>query len=173
MTNPLIHAAQSDTELAAVRELCWRYRAHLLTHDGAMRVLTDTFYPEHDYASLLTRIDEEHAPPDGALLLASSGTQFLGCGMYRRFDATSCEIKRVYVDDAARGMGLGRALMQALLDQARVAGYTTARLDTMKSLLGARALYNTLGFRETGPYYDVPDVARGHLCYFEYDLTLD
>ncbi|SNR41268.1 GNAT family N-acetyltransferase [Puniceibacterium sediminis] len=171
MSNIKIHTATSASDLAAVRDLCWRYRAHLLAHEGAIASLTETFYPEPEYAALLARLELAHAEPDGALLIAKSGDQALACGMYYRFDASSCEIKRVYVDEAARGMGLGRAMVQELLERSRTAGYATARLDTMKSLLGARALYAAMGFRETGEYYDVPDIARGHLCYFEYDLT--
>ncbi len=159
--------------MAAVRDLCWRYRQHLLTHAGARPVLTQTLYPKPEYAALLERLSELHAAPDGTLLLATLHGNAIACGMYRRFDAESCEIKRVYVDSACRGMGVARSLMLELLRRARTAGYSSALLDTMKTLDAARALYARLGFRERGPYADVPDIARDRLCFFEYDLTAD
>ena len=72
-----------------------------------------------------------------------------------------CELKRLYVRPARRGLGAGRALAAQAIDEARAMGYRLMRLDTGTFLEASRRLYASLGFVETGPYYEVPpDVLR-------------
>ena len=63
----------------------------------------------------------------------------------------------MYVKPEFRGKGLGRAIAVRLLDEARKCGYEIARLDTAVFLKEAQALYHSLGFHVTGPYYPVPE----------------
>lgn len=96
--------------------------------------------------------------PHGALFIAtqSSDGATIGCVGLRRLEPTICEMKRLYVRDAARGHGLGRQLVDALLAEARKLGYQRMRLDTLQSMTAARALYASLGFREIAPYNEHP-----------------
>lgn len=111
---------------------------------------------EHEMASL----PGEYAPPRGALLLAMVDGQPAGCVALRPLDSAdepnAAEMKRLYVRDRYRGMGLGRELAEAALDAAREAGYSCVLLDTLDDMEAARALYVELGFREVPPYYHNP-----------------
>lgn len=171
MAPNMIRSAESMADFDAARALCWQYRTHLLSHEGTQPELVELVYPEPVYADLLDRFETMHAAPDGALFVAQIDGQILACGMYHRFDKTACEIKRVYVSEAARGLGLGRSITQALLNHAKIAGYKTVLLDTMKTLTNALSLYEAIGFTERGPYAPMPDIVQTHLRFFEYNLT--
>jgi len=83
-----------------------------------------------------------------------------GCVGLRPLDSSdypnAAEMKRLYVRDAYRGLGLGRQLAEAALDAARGAGYATVLLDTLDDMESARALYVDLGFEPIEPYYHNP-----------------
>lgn len=111
---------------------------------------------EHELASL----PGDYAPPHGALLLAQVEGRYAGCCALRPLEATdypnAAEMKRLYVRKDFRGMGLGRELVEAVLDAAREAGYSCVLLDTLDDMEAARSLYEELGFREIPPYYHNP-----------------
>jgi GNAT superfamily N-acetyltransferase len=165
-----IAPAETEAELDTVRRLCWAYRDYLLGYGPDERAITETFYPTDTYAALMDRLAEEHARPKGIILLARQNDLPVACGMTHPLGEDAAEIKRVFVTDAARGTGAGRAICNALIDRARADGFRRVLLDTSKNFAPARALYRSLGFVERGPYQDIPEFARDKICYYE--LTL-
>ena len=79
-------------------------------------------------------------------------------------------MKRMYVDDAGRGHGIGRALAEAILGEARARGYREMYLDTSVKQHEAIGLYRSLGFTDIEPYYDVPPEMREWLVSFRLAL---
>jgi GNAT superfamily N-acetyltransferase len=97
-----------------------------------------------------------YAPPGGALVLALVEGQAAGCAALRRFDAQRCEAKRLYVRPRFRGLGMGRALLDWVIAEARTIGYREMVGDTIPQMAVALAMYDRAGFERTGPYAEVP-----------------
>jgi len=138
-----IDAAAVPTDLLAVSKLFQGYAASLPV---------DLAY--QDFAAELAGLPGKYAEPKGALLLArdQAGAP-LGCIALRPLDDETCEMKRLFLLPEARGMGLGRALAEAIVAAARDRGYRELRLDTLPSMTSAIALYEGLGFERIEPYY--------------------
>jgi putative acetyltransferase len=119
------------------------------------------------FAEELAQLPGEYASPRGALLLARVDGAVAGCCALRPLDAAdypnAAEMKRLYVRQAFRGLRLGRRLAEAILDEARMAGYSCVLLDTLDDMEAARALYEDLGFEEIPPYYHNPHAGAHYL----------
>ena len=107
-----------------------------------------------NFTEELAALPGRYAPPTGRLLLARYDGGPAGCVALRQIGDDLCEMKRLFVRPAFRGRGIGRALAEAIIEQARRIGYKRMRLDTV--LEPARSLYRSLGFREIPPYQHVP-----------------
>lgn len=145
-----IAPARCDGDVAAVRALMAAYAAWL-----GLDLMYQGFEGE------LAGLPGAYAPPAGALLLARDGDgRPVGCVGLRRLAADGCcEMKRLYVAPEARGCGLGRALVTAILSEAARIGYCEMRLDSLPVLEDATRLYRRLGFQPIPPYYETPVVA--------------
>lgn len=98
-----------------------------------------------------------YGPPGGRLLLARYGDHVAGCIALRKLDTGVCEMKRLYVRPDDRGHGLGRILVERVIEEARAIPYERMRLDTVGSAMkDAIALYRRIGFREIAPYSSIP-----------------
>jgi GNAT superfamily N-acetyltransferase len=144
-----LREAESQGDLLAVRELFLDYQADIgidLCFQG--------------FADELAGLPGEYAPPSGALLLALVDGAPAGCVALRPMPNTdhlnACEMKRLFVRRAFRGFGLGRLLVERIMTQGHLAGYTTMLLDTLSDMETARALYQEAGFVEIAPYYHNP-----------------
>lgn len=130
-------------DLDAVRALFREYEASL-----SFDLCFQNF--EQELAGLPGR----YAPPSGQMLLARCGGAVVGCVALRQIGEGTCEMKRLFVQPAFRGKGIGKALAQAIIEEGRRIGYKSMRLDT--AMEPARSLYKSLDFREIPPYQQVP-----------------
>jgi len=105
-----------------------------------------------DFDEELATLPGRYGPPDGRLLVGSLDGRVVGCVGVRRLDEQTCEMKRLFVNEDARGSGLGRVLAEASIAAARGLGYRRMRLDTVPGMETAQALYARLGFAEIEPY---------------------
>src|SRR5690606_7970606 len=92
--------------------------------------------------------DAAMAPPRGCFLIARIDGRPVGCGALRTLEPGVGEIKRMWVDPDARGLGLARRLLEALEDRARNLGMRRLRLDTNRALAQAQAMYRKAGYHE-------------------------
>ncbi len=109
-----------------------------------------------DFESELAGLPGRYAPPEGRLYIAYCDSEVAGCVGIRKLADRICEMKRLYVRPRFRGRRIGRILAQKTVDEATKAGYTTMRLDTLKTMTEAISLYESIGFKLAGAYYDNP-----------------
>ena len=144
-----VHIAPADgaADIAAVTALLRAYAASL-----------DVDLAYQGFEVELAGLPGQYAAPRGALLLARGlGGAALGCVALRPMEAEGrCEMKRLYVAPEGRGLGIGRALITALIGRARLIGYRELRLDSLPSMTAAIALYRRCGFVPMAPYYATP-----------------
>lgn len=158
MTTPVeIFPPRSDADNEAIKALMREYAGSL-----------GFSLAYQDFETELADFPGKYAPPDGALLLARAGGEAAGTVALRKLDATTCEMKRLYVRPAFRGRrtadgrSIGRALAEDIVAVGRERGYRRLRLDTIGGkMLQALSLYRSMGFVEIPPYYasPIPDTA--------------
>jgi ribosomal protein S18 acetylase RimI-like enzyme len=145
-------AAAGESDLAAAASLFSQYAASLpvdLNRQG--------------FADEIAHLPGPYAPPDGALLVARKGREILGCIALKRLAPGVAEIKRLYVAQEGRGLGVGRALVAAILEEAGRLSYREIKLDTLPHMVQAIALYRSFGFAPIAPYGSFP--YPGLLCF--------
>ena len=160
MATIVIEPARSADDLEQVRGLMRAYGTHLATNPaGAVNICLV------DYERELTQLPGYYSAPQGVLLLARVDGAAAGCIGFRPVPdygsaghgERSCEMKRLWVGDGFRGLGLGRKLAEVGIAWARAAGYNAIYLDTVPAAMPeANALYLRLGFERTERYNDNP-----------------
>lgn len=118
--------------------------------------LNRRFESGFDPSASLPADDGELVPPRGAFLLATLDGEPVACGAVKAISRRIGSLKRMWVAGSARGLGIGRRMLEALEVQALKLGLTTARLETNDALQEAIHLYRTAGFREVAPFNSDP-----------------
>ncbi|MHA2298755.1 MAG: GNAT family N-acetyltransferase [Candidatus Hodarchaeales archaeon] len=114
-----------------------------------------------DFEKEFARLPGEYGPPEGCLLLAMYDNQAAGCVALRKIDENVCEMKRLHVLPIFQRKGIGKALSETIIQEAREIGYKRMLLDTVPSMKSALKLYYSLGFKEIDPYrYNPIDGAK-------------
>lgn len=97
---------------------------------------------------------DEMRPPAGLFLIAMLHGEPVGCGALKFHGDEPTELKRMWVASSARGLGVGRRLLEELERKALERGSSTVRLETNKTLTEAITLYRSAGYREVSAFND-------------------
>lgn len=118
--------------------------------------LSERFETGFDPALSISADAHELTPPAGLLLIARLREAPVGCGALKLHPNAPGELKRMWVAPHARGLGLGRRLLQELERAAREAGVTVLHLETNRTLQEAIQMYRRAGYREVEAFNDEP-----------------
>ena len=151
-----IRRAAGSADLAVARAVFREYGAWLPAE-----------WRPRNYEAEMDGLPGRYGPPSGLLLVARAAGEAAGVAAVRPLDDGACEMKRLFVRDASRRRGLGRALAVRAMSDARALGYSVFRLMTLESMTEAQALYESLGFRPIPSY---AKSRRAGLLSFELDL---
>lgn len=162
----VIRQVETGEDIDHVRDLFWEYL------QWANASLTREFGVDFDIATMLEEDMaklEVFSPPSGRLLIAAEGSEAVGIACMRRIRDDIGEVKRMYVRPSCRGRGIGRALLEALIQEATIAGYPRMRLDSARFMTEAHRLYRSAGFEEIDEYpeSEIPEEFRKHWIFME------
>src|SRR3954451_18817868 len=146
LTASLVEVRSVDPVHADARRCVTAYFAELEARSGHSL----------DPATLAAAKPDELRAPRGAMLVAYLRGEAIGCGAVKLHGRGPCEIKRMWVDPAARGLGLGRRLLAELESLAVEHGAHVARIETSRQLPEAIALYRSSGWIEVAAFNDEP-----------------
>jgi GNAT superfamily N-acetyltransferase len=151
-TQPLtLHAVETSEQRAGARALILEYLVWVAA------IAREQYGLSFDVEAMAqSDLDDRSKffPPTGRFYVARLGDQYVGVGCLKRLNRDTCELQRMYVQPHVRGVGAGRRLLEQLLGDARALGYSTVRLESLKALSAAHALYRSAGFVEIDPYSD-------------------
>ena len=139
------------------------YREYLLTYAPELKpfLMMQSFDDETEH------LHEKYGAPYGGIYVASVDGEDAGCIAFRKLDEDTCELKRVFLRERYRGLGLGRKMMERVLADSRAAGYKVMLLDTLPVLADACAMYEKMGFESTEKYNANP---LGHAIFLKLKL---
>ena len=171
MTTKVIKANQ-EQHAAQIRELFWEYLQWANTR------IQQEFHVSFDIGTVLEGDMQEldkFMPPMGRLLLGYFGEDLAGIACLKALAPGIAEVKRMYVRPNHRKAGMGRALLNRLLQEARQAGYQLVRLDSARFMKEAHQLYRSIGFKEIAPYEgsEIPKDFQMHWVFMEMSLEPD
>ena len=138
-------ASAGEGDMSVVASLFRQYAASLPVDLGAQ-----------GFADEINHLPGPYASPEGALLLAFRGDTVLGCIALKRLTSGVAEIKRLYVVQEGRGLGVGQILIGAILKEAARLNYREIKLDTLPHMTPAITLYRRFGFVPIAPYGSFP-----------------
>ena len=164
----MIHiiVATQEEHAQPIRELFWEYL------QWANAKVEENFGVSFDIAAMLEEdmnTLDKFMPPKGRLLLGYVEAQPMGIACLKALTDSVGDVKRMYVRPEARNQGLGRALLNQLLEEARQIGYERVRLDSARFMTEAHKLYRTGGFREIAAYEgsEIPAEFQKHWIFME------
>jgi len=162
-----IHEAKGPLEVAAFGGLISEYTAWCRERYKDDPWLVEMAFSHQGLDAELLNLEGLYGPPNGRMLIAEDSRDILGGVAFKRIDADTCEMKRMFVRTIAAGRGLGRRLCQALIDTAARDGYKMMRLDTTRDMVEAIGLYRSFGFEDCPPFVDYPEKMRPMVLFMQ------
>ncbi|MCX5920009.1 MAG: GNAT family N-acetyltransferase [Candidatus Melainabacteria bacterium] len=157
----IIRLEETGFDLTALKQL---FQEHSDFNDSIGSPLNTPCFKDE-----LEQLPNKYAPIHrGQLYLAKIDGEFVGCAGLYQFSESIAEVKRVYVQTQYRGKGIGRALMEAVIADAKALGYQQLYLDSLERMTNAKALYPKFGFKRIAPFNDDPEP---DVYYMGLDLT--
>lgn len=141
-----IAKVRNSVDAAAVTALVWEFFAYLRRDFPDRAAMISQYLEIQDVAGELGDLLKRFTPPRGECLLAKADGEPVGTLMLKRHDAQTCEMNRMWVHPEARGLGLGRRLIEELCDAARDMGFARMVLEALDERIPAVPLYRRLGF---------------------------
>ena len=167
----VVNLATSEADYAAFGVLVREYVGWCRARFAQDSWLIDAALSHQALDRELETLQTRYGPPSGRAFLARRDGEVVGCGAYRRRSDEFCEMKRLFVPDRFRGLGLGRKLSAVLITAAKEEGFKLMRLDTAAQMSEAVALYEAIGFKRCAPYNEYPERLMPHMVFME--LVLD
>lgn len=164
---PRLTFAETQDDFRAFGTLCREYVDWCRARYSDIPWFVEEVFGYQSLADELESLPLKYGQPAGRTLLAMDNDRAVAGGAYRRLSDTTCELKRLYVTDDARGCGLGRKLSDTLVSAAKADGYTTMQLDTGDRLTEAMAMYASMGFSRIAPYQAYPEHLMPYLVFME------
>jgi putative acetyltransferase len=116
---------------------------------------------------------EKFCPPNGGLMVAEVDNKIVGVGCLGNLGQEIGHIRHFYVQPQFRGRGLGRKILESLIEQSKVMGHKIILLDTGWFMEAAQALYHSFGFKDISPYpgSEVPEELHPYWVFMEKEFT--
>ena len=165
-----IYLANGDADYTAFGMLVREYADWCRARFAHEAWMIDMAFSHQSFDSELESLPVRYGPPGGKTFLARRAGAVVGCGAYKRRTDEYCEMKRLFVPDRFRGLGLGRKLSAALIAAAKEEGFKLMRLDTAAQMSEAVALYEAIGFKRCAPYNEYPARLMPHMVFMELAL---
>ncbi len=162
--------ANEDQHISPIRELFWEY---LL---WANERVYEEFHVSFEIAEMLEddmKNLSKFMPPSGRTALGYTLDHPSGIACLKKLTTSIGEIKRMYVRPEGRNQGLGHALIDCLIQEARQIGYQRIRLDSARFMKEAHQLYRSIGFKEIGAYEgsEIPIGFQEHWIFMEMQIS--
>jgi ribosomal protein S18 acetylase RimI-like enzyme len=137
---------ETEDEITKAKELILEY-IKWLHQDLAYQNIDDE----------LQYFPQKYEEPDGTFIIAKDNNNVIGCVAIKKLEEDICEMKRLFVNDKYKNNGIGKKLVEIIIEEAKRKNYKKIRLDTMKIMESAINLYYKNNFYEIKPYYNNPN----------------
>ena len=105
----------------------------------------------------LNNFPQKYKEPEGTFIIAKTNNIIIGCVGIRKMENKICEMKRLFVNDNYKGKGIGKKLVEKIIEEAKIKNYKKIRLDTLNTMKTALDIYYKNGFYIIEPYYNNPN----------------